>query len=57
MICFIKGRMSTGYAIGMDILNNSIKKLLKLRNIKIIQRRKSSIIIEMVDGNTCCNVI
>jgi len=39
IICFIKGRMSTGYAIGMDIFNNGMKKLLKLKEVEILKRR------------------
>ena len=46
IICFIKGRMSTGYAIGMDIFNNNMKKLLKLKEVEILKRRSSSMIIE-----------
>lgn len=53
IICFIKGRMSTGYAIGMDILNHSLKKLLKLREIKVLKRRKNSMITEIKRGNLC----
>ena len=57
IICFIKGRMSTGYAIGMDILNHSLKKLLKLREIKVLKRRKNSMITEIKRGNLCYNNI
>jgi len=46
IICFIKGRMSTGYAIGMDIFNNGMKKLLKLKEVEILKRRSNSMIIE-----------
>lgn len=45
-VCFIKGRMSSGYAFGMDIFNNNMKKLLKLKQIEILKRRTNSIIIE-----------
>ena len=54
--CFIKGRMSSGYAIGMDILNNSLKNLLKLKEVKILNRRRSVLITQMVEGNICYNV-
>jgi len=46
IICFIKGRMSTGYAFGMDIFNNKMKKLLKLREVEVLKRRSNSMIIE-----------
>ena len=55
--CFIKGRMSNGYVIGMDILNHSLKKLLKLKEVKILQRRTNSLITEMIEGNVCYNII
>jgi len=54
--CFIKGRMSTGYAVGMDILNNSLKQLLKLKEVKVLQRRTNSLITEMIDENICYSV-
>lgn len=55
---FIKGRMNTGYFIGMDILGNSLKgKTLKAKDCKVISRRSSCLITEMVEGNTCYNVI
>ncbi len=47
-ICFIKGRMSSGYAIGMDIFNNSVKKLLKLKEVKVLKRRTNSMIMQMI---------
>lgn len=51
---FIKGRMSTGYFIGMDILGNVLKnKTLKAKECKLISRRSSCLITERGEGNTC----
>jgi 5-methylcytosine-specific restriction endonuclease McrA len=46
IICFVKGRMTTGYAKVMDIFNNSMKKLVKLKEVKILKRRSNSMVIE-----------
>lgn len=46
IICFVKGRMTTGYAIVMDIFNNSMKKLVKLTEVKILKRRSNSMVTE-----------
>lgn len=55
---FIKGRMSSGYFIGMDILGNALKgKTLKAKECKLITKRSSCLITEMVEGNTCYSVI
>lgn len=55
---FIKGRMSTGYFIAMDILGNTLKgKTLKAINCKLISKRSSYLITEMIKRNTCYNVI
>lgn len=57
-IYFIKGRMSTGYFIGMDILGNTLKgKTLKAKECKLISRRSSCLITETVEENTCYNAI
>lgn len=53
--CFIKGRMSTGYAILTDIFNNKInfKPIPKFSKMKRIGARKSWIMIESTIPNFC----
>ena len=46
IVCFIKGRMSTGYAVVMDIFNNRMKNLIKLKEVEVLKRRSNSMIIE-----------
>lgn len=55
---FIKGRMSTGYAVLMDIDGNTVnlRPMAKLKNVKRLSARKTCLIAQMLTGNSLSNI-